>query len=148
MDERILFWFSGFEKGVAAMEPQQREAFFYECGKNCVKQGTLDFYRELYDSAAGNLDIFFQKVNEVPGLRAKVLAPGHQYEFCFADCSCMLHTQGYVNTPQLCECSRQSVRFVLETLWPDKNFSVELTASILRGGDMCRLTVRAQDGEA
>ena len=60
----------------------------------------------------------------------------------------MLHTQGYVNTPQLCECSRQSVRFVLETLWPDKNFSVELTASILRGGDMCRLTVRAQDGEA
>ena len=148
MDEKILFWFSGFEKGIEALAPQQRETFFCECGKNCVQQGTLDFYRQLYDSAAGELDAFFQKVNEVPGLRAEVRMPGCQYAFYFADCTCMLHTQGYVNTPQLCECSRQSVLFVLHTLWPEKEFSVELTASILRGDDMCRLEIRVQNRKA
>lgn len=145
MDEKILFWFSGLEKSIETMDPQQRETFFCECGKNCVQQGTLDFYRQLYDSAAGDLDAFFQKVNEVPGLQAEILAPGGQYAFCFAECTCMLHTQGYMNTPHLCECSRQSVLFVLQTLWPGKEFSVELTASILRGDDRCRLEIRAQD---
>src|SRR5699024_9653652 len=90
MDEKILFWFSGLEKSIETMDPQQRETFFCECGKNCVQQGTLDFYRQLYDSAAGDLDAFFQKVNEVPGLRAEILAPGGQYAFCFAECTCML----------------------------------------------------------
>ena len=148
MDEKILFWFSGFEKGVETMAPQQRETFFCECGKNCVQQGTLDFYRQLHDDAAGDLDAFFQKANEIPGLQAEILVPGRQYKFCFAACTGMLHTRGYVNTPQLCECSRQSVLFVLRTLWPDKEFSVDLTASILRGDDLCRLEIRAQDRNA
>ena len=148
MDEHISFWFSGFEKGIEALTPQQRETFFCECGKNCVKQGTLDFYRQLYDRAAGDLDVFFQKANEIPGLQAEILVPGRKYAFGFTECSCMLHTQGYVNTPQLCECSRQSVLFVLHTLWPEAKFSVELTDSILRGGDMCRLVISAQDHEA
>ena len=148
MDEKILFWFSGFEKGVETMAPQQREAFFCECGKNCVQQGTLDFYRQLHDDAAGDLDAFFQKADEIPDLQAEILVPGRQYKFCFAACTCMLHTRGYVNTPQLCECSRQSVLFVLRTLWPDKEFSVDLTASILRGDDLCRLEIRAQDRNA
>lgn len=145
MDEKILFWFSGFENGIEAMTPQQRETFFCECGKNCVKQGTLDFYRQLYDSASGDLDTFFQMAGEVSGLQTKTLVPGCQYEFCFADCTCMLHTQGYVNTPQLCECSRQSVLFVLDTLWPTKEFSVELMGSILRGDEMCRLKISAKE---
>ena len=32
----ISNWFKGFEKGLARLSPEQRTAFFSECGKNCV----------------------------------------------------------------------------------------------------------------
>ena len=148
MDETITFWFSGFEKGVEAMTPRQRETLFSACGQNCVKQGTLAFYQQIYEEAGGDLDMFFQKTNQVPGLRAEILAPGSKYIFCFSSCSCPLHTQGYVNTPHLCECSRQSVLYVLNTLWPKKEFAVDLTGSILRGDSLCRLEISAGPREA
>ena len=83
MDETITFWFSGFEKGVEAMTPLQRETLFSACGQNCVKQGTLAFYQQIYEEAGGDLDMFFQTTNQVPGLRAEILAPGSKYIFCF-----------------------------------------------------------------
>ena len=38
-------WFKGFEKGIARLSPEQRSVFFAECGKNCVKGGTLSVYQ-------------------------------------------------------------------------------------------------------
>ncbi len=32
----ISNWFKGFEKGIARLSPEERSAFFSECGKNCV----------------------------------------------------------------------------------------------------------------
>ena len=46
-------WFKGFEKGIARLSPEQRSAFFSECGKNCVNGGTLSIYRKLYEDAGG-----------------------------------------------------------------------------------------------
>lgn len=40
-------WFKGFEKGISRLNPEQRTLFFSECGKNCVKCGTLQIYQEL-----------------------------------------------------------------------------------------------------
>ena len=37
----ISNWFKGFEKGIARLSPEERSAFFSECGKNCVNGGTL-----------------------------------------------------------------------------------------------------------
>ena len=33
---KLSDWFKGFEKGIARLSPEQRSAFFSECGKNCV----------------------------------------------------------------------------------------------------------------
>ena len=52
-------WFKGFEKGIAKLTEGQRETFFHECGKNCVQCGTLQIYKDLYEQAAGDLDLFF-----------------------------------------------------------------------------------------
>ena len=38
---KLSDWFKGFEKGIARLSPEQRSAFFSECGKNCVNGGTL-----------------------------------------------------------------------------------------------------------
>lgn len=54
MDSNMVFWFQGFEKGIAALEQIEREKLFRTCGKNCVQQGTLAFYQELYQAAGVN----------------------------------------------------------------------------------------------
>ena len=60
----ISNWFKGFEKGIARLSPEERSAFFSECGKNCVNGGTLSVYKKLYEDAKGNMDVFFQMAED------------------------------------------------------------------------------------
>ena len=125
-------WFKGFEKGIAGLAPEQREQFFHECGKNCVQHGTLQIYQALHEKTGGNLDLFFSEAGKLPGVRSEVVKAGSTYALYFTECSCGLHNMGYVSTPLLCECSRQSILHVLHALWKDHEFKVEVCGSILR----------------
>lgn len=69
-------WFKGIEKGIAKLTAEQREQFFSECGKNCVNGGTLSVYRKLYEDAKGDLDVFFQMANDLPGVKGEVVEKG------------------------------------------------------------------------
>ena len=104
-------WFKGFEKGIAHLSPEQRSAFFSECGKNCVNGGTLSIYRKPYEDAGGDMDIFFQLANGLPGVKGEVVEKGRIYYLTFLECTCHLCKKGYITTPMLCECSRQSVLY-------------------------------------
>ena len=141
-------WFKGFEKGIARLSSEQREAFFSECGKNCVQSGTLQVYKTLYEDAHGDLDIFFLKANELPGVRCEIAEKGTVYHLYFTECTCDLSRSGYVRTPLLCECSRQSILYVLHSLWKGKRFQVTLCNSILRGSDDCKIRINAEDEQA
>ncbi len=121
----ISNWFKGFEKGIARLSPEERSAFFSECGKNCVNGGTLSVYKKLYEA-------------EVKG---EVVEKGRVYRLIFLKCTCELCKKEYVITPLLCECSRQSVIYSLHSLWKDKNFTVTLCHSILGGGTDCELRI-------
>ena len=66
-------WFKGFEKGIARLSPEQRSVFFAECGKNCVKGGTLSVYQKLYEDAKGDMDVFFEMANDLPGVKGEVV---------------------------------------------------------------------------
>ena len=109
-------WFKGFEKGIARLSSEQRAAFFSECSKNCVDGGVLSIYRKLYKDANGDMDVFFQMADE-------------------------LCKKGYVTTPLLCECSRQSVLYSLQNLWKEQKFRVTLCHSILQGGQNCKIKI-------
>jgi hypothetical protein len=137
----ISNWFKGFEKGIARLSPEERSAFFSECGKNCVNGGTLSVYKKLYEDAKGNMDVFFQMANDLPGVKGEVVEKGHVYRLIFLKCTCELCKKGYVTTPLLCECSRQSVIYSLHSLWKDKNFTVTLCHSILGGGTDCEMRI-------
>ena len=119
-------WFKGFEKGIAQLSPEQRSAFFSECGKNCVDGGTLSIYRKLYEDAEGDMDVFFQLANGLPGVKGEVVEKGKVYYLIFLECTCHLCKKGYVTTPMLCECSRQSVLYSLQSLWKGRDFQVKL----------------------
>ena len=138
-------WFKGFEKGITKLPEAQRETSFRECGKNCVQCGTLQIYKDLYKQAAGDLDQFFAKANELPGVRCETIEKGSVYDLYFMECTCGLHKQGYVSTPLLCECSRQSILYVLHSLWKDRTFRVAICESILRGSMQCRMRIEASN---
>ncbi len=139
-------WFKGLEKGIACLSPEQRAIFFSECGKNCVKCGTLQIYEDLYEKADGDLDMFFLKADELPGVRSEIVKKGSTYHLYFMECSCMLYKRGYVSTPLLCECSKQSILYVLHTLWKDKTFQIKICESILRGGQYCKMCIELENG--
>lgn len=138
-------WFKGFEKGIARLSSEQREAFFSECGKNCVQSGTLQVYKTLYEDAHGDLDIFFLKANELPGVRCEIAEKGTVYHLYFTECTCDLSRSGYVRTPLLCECSKQSILYVLHSLWKNRTFRVTICDSILRGSRHCKMQIETID---
>ena len=135
-------WFKGFEKGIARLSPEQRSAFFSECGKNCVDGGTLSIYRKLYEDAGGDMDVFFQLANGLPGVKGEVVEKGKVYYLTFLECTCHLCKKGYVTTPLLCECSRQSVLYSLQSLWKGRDFQVKLCHSILQGEPDCKMRIK------
>lgn len=134
-------WFKGFEKGIARLSPEQRSAFFSECGKNCVDGGTLSIYRKLYEDAGGDMDVFFQLANGLPGVKGEVVEKGKVYYLTFLECTCHLCKKGYVTTSLLCECSRQSVLYSLQSLWKGRDFQVKLCHSILQGEPDCKMRI-------
>ena len=134
-------WFKGFEDGIAKLSEEQRETFFRECGRNCVQCGTLQVYKDLYEQVAGDLDRFFAIADEQPGVRCESIEKDAVYNLYFLECTCELHKRGYVSTPLLCECSRQSILYVLHSLWKDKAFRVTICESILRGNQHCKIQI-------
>ena len=138
-------WFRGFEDGIARLTETQRETFFRECGRNCVQCGTLQIYKDLYEQAAGDLGLFFAKVDELPGVRCEMVEKDAVYNLYFLECTCELHKRGYVSTPLLCECSRQSIIYVLHSLWKDRAFRVTICESILRGSRYCKMQIETTD---
>lgn len=134
-------WFKGFEDGIAKLSEEQRETFFRECGRNCVQCGTLQVYKDLFEQAAGDLDRFFAIADEQPGVRCETVEKDAVYNLYFLECTCELHKRGYVSTPLLCECSRQSILYVLHSLWKDKAFRVTICESILRGNQHCKIQI-------
>ena len=137
----LLDWFKGFEKGISCLSQEQQASFFSERGKNCVKCGTLQIYQELYEKTNGDLDAFFLEADKLPGVRSEIIEKGYVYNLYFMECTCMLHQQGYVSTPLLCECSKQSILYVLRSLWKDKTFRVTIGESILRGSQHCKMQI-------
>ena len=78
-------WFKGFEKGIAKLTAEQREQFFSECGKHCVQCGTLQVYKELYEKANGDMDVFFSEANELPGVRCGFINKVMFRHLCFVN---------------------------------------------------------------
>lgn len=141
----IADWFKGFENGLAQLSEEERARLFSECGKHCVEDGVFQVYEQLYETAQGDMDDFFRKANELPGVKGEVVEKGRIYRLYFLECTCELCKKGYVTTPLLCECSRQSVIYSLRRLWKDKEFRVTLCHSILRGGKECLMKIKVAD---
>ena len=145
MDKNLKYWFEGFERGIENMKQQERETLFCECGKRCASRWVLNLYKDLYDKVSGDMDLFFEELNNMDGVKTEIVEQGKKYHLFFERCVCTMHNEGYINSPHLCECSRQSVIYVMNSIAQDKNFDVEICSTILRGGKECKQSITMSD---
>ena len=145
MDHEICWWFTGFEKGLATLREEERSSLLHSCAENCLQMGMLDFYRGVYERANGEIDGFFRLLGQMGGgLETQIVRPGEEYWLVFHQCTCAMHTQGYINSSLLCECSRQSVLCILGEFWPDRSFDVTPEGTILEGAQSCHFHIVAR----
>lgn len=142
MDQEFLsHWLRGFESGLDGMEPEARSCFLKHCAKCCADTGVLQAYQKLYQRVQGDRDAFYSRMAELGGVCAEIVIPDREYNVCFPACSCDLHTAGGVNTPNLCECSRQSILYVGEQIWRGSSFRVEQVQTVLTGAPECKFRI-------
>lgn len=121
------------------------EYIYYSCGQNCAKYGVLKAYQELYEKCSGNMDEMYLHMYELGDVEGKIIKSNSEYEITFPKCLCPLYQEGYLNTPSHCECSRNSILYVMNTLFPHKNVEVKMVGTVLGGYKNCKFKVHVLD---
>lgn len=138
-------WFGGLTTGLANLSREQRNAVLAACGKACSESGSLAAFRRARDASCGCGDFFEWLQREIPAMEARELKKDRLYEIRYRECLCDLYRDGMMDTPILCECSRQSLLHNLRTVFPGRQIVVELKGSILGGDAKCRLAVHFEN---
>ena len=87
----------------------------------CVKDHVLQIHKQIYAKYEGDFDRIYTE-----GYNSK--------SYTGREC-------GLRNHPQQCECSRQSILYILSQLEPDSHFEVRIENTILRGSDRCTFRI-------
>ena len=96
----------------------------------CVKDHVLQIHKQIYAKYEGDFERIYTKI----------------YELSYLECTCPKVKCGLRNHPQQCECSRQSILYILLQLEPDSQFDVRIENTILRGSDRCTFRITKHKG--
>ena len=66
------------------------------------------------------------------------------YEVGYPKCVCPEVLRGETADAAHCECSRQSVLYILEQLLPERHITVRTVETVLGGGTCCRFAVTVE----
>lgn len=101
----------------------------------------LSAQRKLYEKCGGNFDVVYGESMDNEFYTGKVIEPGHIYELGYHSCTCQKVLPGQIRNPEQCECSRQSILYILSQLEPNSSFELEILETILRGGEHCKFRI-------
>ena len=131
-------WVAGVLAAARELRQEESALLFRSCASACiVGRGVLGHFESARDAAGGDIDAFFELLGSAPGVSAEVVEPGRIWAMGYSSCTCPLVAMGLTRDPSLCECSRQSVAFVLGRLFPEGRFDVRAGGTILAGGRSC-----------
>lgn len=142
MNDFFYHWFSGFEKGLENLPEQEKSKILCQCGKACSESYSLNVYKNVWARTDNCSDFFGILNDEFKEIEVYEIKKNEEYLICYNECLCDLHTNGYINSGKLCECSRQSLLFNLKSIFANKDIQVELNNSILCGGEKCVFRVK------
>ena len=107
----------------------------------CVKDSVLPIHEQIYRKCNGDFDRIFTEEYNTESYTGKVLESGKVYELSYLKCTCPMVQQGLIKDPEHCECSRQSILYILSQLEPDSQFDVRIENTILGGSDRCTFRI-------
>ena len=142
MDHFLKYWFGGFQSALNHIDEASRSTVFKECGKACSDSFTRQVYLDAKRSAQDDEEFFAALKKTFSELEIETKEKNCRYEVRYKFCACDLVKQGFMNTPQLCECSRSSLLYNLESVWGEGHAEVILIESILGGAPCCRFEIR------
>lgn len=126
MDDFYQSWFPALMLGLHTLDGDVRAGVLRECGKACARPTLLPLYRDLLAKAVDE-DAFFRSIHRsIAAIDVECVQTGVMYDFCYPECGCPLHTEAGVNDAALCECSRQSLCWLMEELFTNKKPMVEV----------------------
>ena len=112
----------------------------------CVKDHVLQIHKQIYAKYEGDFDRIYTEGYNSKSYTGRVIEPGKIYELSYLECTCPKVKCGLRNHPQQCECSRQSILYILSQLEPDSQFDVRIENTILRGSDRCTFRITKYKG--
>lgn len=134
-------YFIDIETQISLLPKDQQGIIFKRCAANCVNKYVLPILKDRCKKCGGDLDLFFSEQNNSEYSFQSVVEKGRIYEMGYPQCLCFMHDIGFAQSKVHCECSRQSILFVLYELFPDKNFTVETVSTVLGGADKCTFRI-------
>ena len=112
----------------------------------CVKDCVLPIHQQIYAKYNGDFDRIYAEGYNSKSYQGRVIEPGKVYELSYLECSCPKVKCGLRSNLEQCECSRQSILFILSQLEPDSRFDVRIENTILRGSEQCTFRIARHAG--
>lgn len=134
-------WMKGFEKGLNSLDEENKICLLKQCAKSCADTGVLEKHQKLYEAVNHNRDEYYSRLNETGNVIGEVVFPGREYIVTYPECGCDLYTFCGLSSVSLCECSRQSILYVEQSV-TGENITVERLESVLDGGKVCKFRIR------
>lgn len=128
------------EGAVANLPDDVRAALYRPCAEACVKGSVLEEQRRQFLECGSDLDRQYVRYGRSAYFFADVVEPGRVYEG-LPRCLCPQVAAGFVETPAHCECSRQSILYVLRELLPGGGSGWRRCGPCFRAGGECRFRV-------
>lgn len=107
----------------------------------CVKNTVLPVQRMQFEECGCDLDKQYLKYGNTDAFFARIIEPGRVYEVGYPRCVCGEVLSGKETDVSHCECSRNSILYILQNLLPEKDIQVEIIHTVLSGADNCRFKV-------
>lgn len=130
------------EEGAEALDAEARGTLYRPCAINCVKKYVLKEMQRQFDECGGDYDLQCTKYGRSEYFFADIIEPGHVYEIGYPCCFCSMVESGVAKSTAHCECSRQSILFVLHTLMPKREIQVTILHTVLGKANECRFRVQ------
>ena len=146
-DKFLDYWFAGFNKSIEQLDDKAREKIFKECGKACSDSYTKQIYIDEYNSSASLKDFLDRLKARFPEVSFKVIKDNEIIELTYNFCACDLVKNGYITSPLMCDCSRQSLLYNWSTVFGEGNVEVKLKQSILEGKPNCKFLIKIMDAK-
>lgn len=134
-------WMKGLEKGLDSLDEVNRTCLLKHCAKSCADTGVLEKHQKLYDAVNHDRDAYYRRLSETGRVTGEVSISGKEYILTYPECGCDLHMSCGLSSDSLCECSRQSILYVEQSV-TNESISVEQLASVLAGDKVCRFRIR------